>query len=92
MAVAGTETIGIDVGAADGSAGGIAAAGFVAGVDRKGAAVQSPIFAKPKRFAPSGLHSPALSQPVETPPAGPQWVHEIKLDGFRMAARVEDDE
>ena len=32
---------------------------------------------------------PQLSQPVETPPSGPQWVHEIKLDGFRMAARID---
>jgi bifunctional non-homologous end joining protein LigD len=24
---------------------------------------------------------PQLSQPVEKPPSGPQWVHEIKLDG-----------
>jgi DNA ligase D-like protein (predicted ligase) len=32
---------------------------------------------------------PQLSQPVEKPPAGPQWVHEIKLDGFRMAARID---
>jgi DNA ligase D-like protein (predicted ligase) len=31
---------------------------------------------------------PQLSQPVEKPPSGPQWVHEIKLDGFRMAARI----
>jgi bifunctional non-homologous end joining protein LigD len=23
-------------------------------------------------------------------PSGPQWVHEIKLDGFRMAARIEN--
>jgi hypothetical protein len=29
---------------------------------------------------------PQLSQPVEKPPAGPQWVHEVKLDGYRMAA------
>lgn len=33
---------------------------------------------------------PQLSQPVEKPPAGPQWVHEIKLDGFRMAARLDN--
>jgi bifunctional non-homologous end joining protein LigD len=33
---------------------------------------------------------PQLSQPVEKPPSGPQWVHEIRLDGFRMAARIED--
>jgi bifunctional non-homologous end joining protein LigD len=34
--------------------------------------------------------SPQLSRPVETPPSGPQWVHEIKLDGYRMAARIEN--
>jgi bifunctional non-homologous end joining protein LigD len=33
---------------------------------------------------------PQLSQPVEKPPSGPQWVHEIKLDGFRMAARFDN--
>jgi bifunctional non-homologous end joining protein LigD len=27
---------------------------------------------------------------VEKPPSGPQWVHEIKLDGFRMAARIDN--
>ena len=31
-----------------------------------------------------------LSLPVEKPPAGPQWVHEIKLDGYRMAARIDN--
>jgi DNA ligase D-like protein (predicted ligase) len=33
---------------------------------------------------------PQLSQPVKTPPSGPQWVHEIKLDGYRMAARIDN--
>src|ERR1700689_4292714 len=33
---------------------------------------------------------PQLSQPVAKPPSGPQWVHEIKLDGFRMAARIDN--
>jgi bifunctional non-homologous end joining protein LigD len=28
---------------------------------------------------------PHLSQLAEKPPSGPQWVHEIKLDGYRMA-------
>ena len=37
------------------------------------------------RFIP-----PQLSQLVEKPPSGPQWVHEIKLDGFRMAARIDN--
>jgi DNA ligase D-like protein (predicted ligase) len=34
--------------------------------------------------------SPQLSLSVETPPSGSQWVHEIKLDGYRMAARLEN--
>jgi bifunctional non-homologous end joining protein LigD len=33
---------------------------------------------------------PQLSQPVEKPPSGPQWLHEIKLGGFRMAARIDN--
>jgi ATP-dependent DNA ligase len=33
---------------------------------------------------------PQLSQLVEKPPSGPQWVHEIKLDGFRIAARIDN--
>jgi DNA ligase D-like protein (predicted ligase) len=33
---------------------------------------------------------PQLSQPVENPPSGQQWVHEIKLDGYRMAARIDN--
>ena len=37
------------------------------------------------RFVP-----PRLSQPVERPPSGPQWLHEIKLDGYRMAARIDN--
>ncbi len=32
---------------------------------------------------------PQLCQPVETAPSGPQWIHEIKLDGFRMSARID---
>jgi DNA ligase D-like protein (predicted ligase) len=33
---------------------------------------------------------PQLSKLVEKPPSEPQWLHEIKLDGYRMAARVDD--
>jgi hypothetical protein len=33
---------------------------------------------------------PQLSRPVEKPPSWPQWLHEIKLDGYRMAARVDN--
>ena len=42
-----------------------------------------------KRFASQAVIPPQLSQPVEKPPSGPQWLHEIKLDGFRMAARID---
>ena len=34
--------------------------------------------------------TPQLSQSVEKPPSGPQWLHEIKLDGYRMAARIDN--
>jgi DNA ligase D-like protein (predicted ligase) len=34
--------------------------------------------------------APQLSQLVEKPPSGPQWLHEIKLDGYRMAARIDN--
>ena len=43
----------------------------------------------PKRRLPQFV-PPQLSQPVEKPPSGPQWLHEIKLDGFRMAARIDN--
>src|ERR1700733_5197504 len=32
--------------------------------------------------------TPQLSQPVGKPPSGAQWLHEIKLDGYRMAAGI----
>jgi bifunctional non-homologous end joining protein LigD len=30
---------------------------------------------------------PCLPSPAEGPPSGPEWVHEIKLDGYRLMAR-----
>jgi bifunctional non-homologous end joining protein LigD len=32
---------------------------------------------------------PQLSKLVEKAPTGANWVHEIKFDGYRMAARIE---
>jgi bifunctional non-homologous end joining protein LigD len=32
---------------------------------------------------------PQLTQLVEAAPSGSKWLHEIKLDGFRMAGRIE---
>ena len=33
--------------------------------------------------------APQLSKLVEKAPSGPNWVHEIKFDGYRMAARID---
>ncbi len=30
---------------------------------------------------------PCLSRPAKEPPTGPDWIHEIKHDGFRILAR-----
>jgi bifunctional non-homologous end joining protein LigD len=32
---------------------------------------------------------PQLTKPMEKPPAGPGWAHEIKFDGYRMQLRVQ---
>ncbi|MFL6799885.1 MAG: hypothetical protein ACJ8F3_21020 [Xanthobacteraceae bacterium] len=37
----------------------------------------------------SGFVSPCLPSRAERPPSGPDWVHEIKHDGFRLLARRE---
>ena len=34
-----------------------------------------------------GIIEPCLPSPAERPPAGPNWIHEIKHDGFRIMAR-----
>ena len=34
--------------------------------------------------------APQLCKPVSRPPVGGEWVHEIKLDGYRMQLRVAD--
>jgi hypothetical protein len=45
---------------------------------------------KPKRLTPSALHSSATFRPRREAPSGPQWLHDLKLDGFRMAARIDN--
>jgi ATP-dependent DNA ligase len=32
---------------------------------------------------------PQLCKLVDAPPQGPEWLHEIKLDGYRMHARLD---
>jgi bifunctional non-homologous end joining protein LigD len=34
-----------------------------------------------------GFVEPCLPSPAKAPPAGPEWIHEIKHDGFRIMAR-----
>jgi ATP-dependent DNA ligase len=35
----------------------------------------------------SGFVEPCLPSPAERPPTGPEWVHEIKHDGYRLLGR-----
>jgi bifunctional non-homologous end joining protein LigD len=34
---------------------------------------------------------PCLPRPAKEPPSGPDWIHEIKHDGFRILARRDTD-
>jgi len=43
------------------------------------------------RKAPLPAHpEPQLASPAATPPRGDDWLHEIKFDGYRTLARIED--
>jgi len=35
----------------------------------------------------AGLIEPCLPSPAKVPPSGPDWLHEIKHDGFRLMAQ-----
>src|SRR4051795_4104035 len=39
-----------------------------------------------KRRVGAGLVEPCQPTPIPTPPEGPEWLHEIKHDGYRMIA------
>ena len=41
-------------------------------------------------IAPPSFISPQLATLVTTPPQGDNWVHEIKFDGYRLLARLEE--
>jgi bifunctional non-homologous end joining protein LigD len=43
------------------------------------------------RARPNGFIEPCLPSAVPKPPAGDGWIHEIKLDGFRLLARRDGD-
>ncbi len=41
---------------------------------------------RPRTRPPAGFVEPCLPSPASKPPNGPNWVHEIKHDGFRLLA------
>jgi bifunctional non-homologous end joining protein LigD len=43
------------------------------------------------RPLPVGFTEPCLPSPAKRPPVGPQWVHEVKHDGYRLMARRRGD-
>ena len=46
-------------------------------------------FQTPKIAAPTRWIEPQLCKLVEKAPTGDKWIHEIKFDGYRMAARID---
>lgn len=45
-----------------------------------------------KRLLPAGFIKPCLPSKVDRPPSGPDWIHEIKYDGFRLLALRRGDD
>lgn len=43
------------------------------------------------RLSPPGFIRPCQAMLADTVPAGPEWVHEIKHDGFRVVAQKQRD-
>jgi ATP-dependent DNA ligase len=43
----------------------------------------------PRKTALPQWIAPQLTQLVTAAPSGEQWLHEIKLDGYRMAVRID---
>jgi ATP-dependent DNA ligase len=39
---------------------------------------------------PSGFIEPCIPTRADAPPAGPEWIHEIKHDGYRLIAKRSD--
>jgi bifunctional non-homologous end joining protein LigD len=39
---------------------------------------------------PIPAYRPQLAQLVKTPPEGPEWIHELKYDGYRIGCRIKD--
>src|ERR1700745_853129 len=48
-----------------------------------------PTRSRVKPASPSPWVKPPLAKLVEKAPNGPDWLHELKLDGYRMHARLD---
>jgi bifunctional non-homologous end joining protein LigD len=47
---------------------------------------------KPSALAPPKFIAPQLATLVTKPPEGKNWVHEVKFDGYRLEARIDNGE
>ena len=47
--------------------------------------------ARSRRTPPAGFISPCQPLLVAKPPAGPDWLHEVKRDGYRLLARKQGE-
>ena len=45
------------------------------------------VLLRERRRPKAGIVEPCLPSLAKTPPSGPEWIHEIKHDGFRIMAR-----
>lgn len=62
------------------------------GTARRNGSVESTpseIAAKTSEERLPGFLSPQLATEAERPPEGPEWIHELKLDGYRIQARID---
>lgn len=44
---------------------------------------------RPARRDPWPRYAPQLAQLVKTAPVGPEWLHEVKYDGYRIGCRID---
>ena len=47
-------------------------------------------FSARRRQPPAGFLEPCIPTRADKPPVGPDWIHEIKHDGYRMIVRKKD--
>src|SRR5208337_5548809 len=47
--------------------------------------------ARSRRSPPAGFIIPAQPTLVARPPTGPEWLHEVKHDGYRIVARKQGE-